>query len=115
MSDRRVLLGTGAVIVGVGSALLTGSGVAAADTTDTDPGSTAATASAETSASTSGTKARRATTRAKDAAPATSTASSETAQQAPAARGTGRVSPERVRRAAKNTSPVTDSPNAAAP
>ena len=113
MSDRRALLGTGAVIVGVGSALLSGAGAAAADTTDTDTGSTAATASAESSAgATSGARARRATTRSKDA---TSAAPSETAQQAPAARGTGRVSPERVRRATKNTAPVTDSPTASTP
>ena len=113
MSDRRALLGTGAVIVGVGSALLSGAGAAAADTTDTDTGSTAATASAESSAgATSGARARRATTRSKDA---TSVAPSETAQQAPTARGTGRVSPERVRRATKNTAPVTDSPTASTP
>jgi lipocalin len=121
MSDRRILLGAGAVIVGVGSALLSGAGAAAADTADTDTGSTAATAPAETPAgSTSGAKARRSTTRSKDAAPtapsdAVSAASSETAQQAPAARGTGRVSPERVRRVPKNTSPVADSPSSSAP
>ena len=118
MSDRRVFLSAGAVVVGVGSALLSGAGVAAADTTDTDTGGTAATAQAETSAdSTPEPKARRATTRSRDASSkdGAPTASSETAQQAPASRGVGRVSPERVRRATKNTSPVTDTPPAASP
>ena len=38
MADRRVLLGTGAVLVGVGSALISANGIAAADTPDTDAG-----------------------------------------------------------------------------
>ena len=36
MGDRRILLGTGAVLVGLSSALITGTAVAAADTGGTD-------------------------------------------------------------------------------
>ena len=68
MGDRRILLGTSAVLVGVGSALISGTGVAAADTVDSDTGGSASTTSANMSTtSTPGTKARRAVTRAKAA------------------------------------------------
>ena len=36
MGDRRILLGTSAVLVGLSSALITGTAVAAADSGDTD-------------------------------------------------------------------------------
>ena len=50
MADRRALLGTGAVIVGVGSALISGTGIAAADTPDSDTGGTPSSTSADSSA-----------------------------------------------------------------
>ena len=115
MGDRRILLGTSAVLVGVGSALISGTGVAAADTVDSDTGGPASTTSANTSTtSTTGTKARRAATRAKAAsavAAAAASTSSDTAEQAapPAARGSVRASTDRVRSAPKNISPVTRS------
>ena len=122
MGDRRVLLGTGAVLVGVGSALLAGSGVAAADTTDTDTGGTAASASAESKAGpATDTKARRGATRSRAAAAAPAAAASnaapKTAQSEPAAaaRSTGRISPDRISRAAKNAAPVADTQSAATP
>ena len=113
MGDRRILLGTGAVLVGVGSALISGTGVAAADTVDSDSGGPASTTSANAStSSTPGTKSRRAATRAKAssaAAAAAAATSSDTAEQAApaAARGSVRASTARVRTAPKNISPVT--------
>ena len=41
MGDRRVVLGTSAVLVGLGSALISGAAVAAADTGETGPADTA--------------------------------------------------------------------------
>jgi len=81
MADRRVVLGTGAVLVGVGSALISGAGIAAADVPDTDTGaaSTATDSSTASSAATS----RSATTRSRV-----------------------RAAAERPSRAAKNDSPV---------
>ena len=50
MGDRRALLGTGVVLVGVGSALLSGGAVASADTTDPDTAGQSGVAASETSA-----------------------------------------------------------------
>ena len=119
MGDRRILLGTSAVLVGVGSALISGTGVAAADTVDSDSGGPTSTTSANTSTtSTPGIKARRAATRAKaSSAPAAAAAStsSDTAEQStgPAARGSVRASTDRVRSAPKNISPVVGEADAA--
>ena len=62
MGDRRVLLGTSAVLVGLGSALVSGTAVASADTADTAPKSPDASAGAATDrgAPSSATRARRA-------------------------------------------------------
>jgi len=58
MTDRRFLLGTGAVLVGVGTALISGTGIASADTPDTDAGGSGSSTSASGASST--TTARRA-------------------------------------------------------
>ena len=44
MVDRRVSLGVGAILAGVGSALISAAGIAAADTPDTAPGTSSASA-----------------------------------------------------------------------
>ncbi|MGI9162218.1 MAG: hypothetical protein ACR2JI_04740, partial [Mycobacterium sp.] len=67
MVDRRALLGTGAVLVGMGSALLTTTAVAAADSGDIDSGQQASAPSAVTS--NTATSTRRAAARAGAAAP----------------------------------------------
>ncbi|MEI6699533.1 MAG: lipocalin family protein [Mycobacterium sp.] len=86
MADRRALLGTGAVIVGVGSALISGAGVAAADTPDTDAGG--ASTSADSSVASSATNSR--------GAGSTATATGTRA----------RAGADRSSRAAKNVSPA---------
>jgi hypothetical protein len=47
MGKRRALLGTGAVVVGVGSALISGTGVAVADTAESDAGAASSAAPAD--------------------------------------------------------------------
>ena len=106
MGKRRVLFSTGAVLVGVGSALISGTGVAGADTTEaadsTGAAGTSAGAAARSSTADSGTRSRRATTRPKPVASASSAAARDSAPTAQR-----RPSTERVRRAAKNVSRVT--------
>ncbi|MDA0253211.1 MAG: hypothetical protein O3A42_20105, partial [Actinobacteria bacterium] len=62
MGDRRVLLGTSAVLVGLGSALITGTAVASADAGETDskPDTSAANTSAASEASAPSQTSRRA-------------------------------------------------------
>ena len=116
MGKRRVMIGTGAVLVGMGSALISGTGVAAADTTEaagsTEAADTTAGAAADATASDTGTRSRRATTRPKPvtgAPPVAATDSAPAAEQAAPTNGRGsvRTSTERAGRAPKNVSPVT--------
>jgi len=93
MTDRRFLLGTGAVLVGVGSALISGTGIASADTPDTDAGG--ASASADSSGSSSATKSRGA--------------------DQTAARPRVRSGADRLSRAAKNASSVVSASAVAPP
>ena len=116
MSDRRVLLGTGAVLVGVGSALISGTGVAVAETADSDAGTASSASATDSSAAAesaapASTPPRRGTAGATGATrePAAATANSAPAaeQSAPAAtRTTVRAGTERARRAARNISPA---------
>ncbi len=105
MGKRRALLGTGAVVVGVGSALISGAGVAVADTAESDAGaaSSAARADASAPARTVPRRATGAATGATSEPVADSEASAE--RSAPtASRTTVRAGADRSRRAARNTS-----------
>ena len=118
MGDRRALLGTGAVIVGVGSALISGTGVAAADNAESDAGaaSSAAPADASAPARTAPRRGTAAATGATSQPAADSEASAE--RSAPSAtRTTVRAGTERARRAARNTSPAarSEAPAAVSP
>ena len=107
MGDRRALLGTGAVIVGVGSALISGAGVAAADTAESDAGaaSSAAPAEAPAPARTAPRRGNAASMGATSEPVADSEASAERSVPT-ATRTTVRAGAERSRRAARNTSPA---------
>ena len=83
MVDRRALLSTGAVLVGMGSALLATTAVAAADSGDSDSGQQASAPSA--AASTGATSTRRTATRAATAAPSANRATRRAAAAATAA------------------------------
>ena len=104
MGDRRVLLGTSAVLVGLGSALVSGTAVASADTADTAPKSPDASAGAATDrgAPSSATRARRAGT---SAVPAPAAAINDT----PSARVPGVSRTARPTRASKPSGQTTPS------
>ena len=108
MGKRRDLFGTGAVMVGVGSALISGAGVAAADTAESDAGAASSAAPTDASSAATGTKARRGSAAARPATSEPAADSEATAgRSAPtAARTTVRAGTERARRAARNTSPA---------
>lgn len=113
MGDRRVLLGTSAVLVGLGSALITGTAVASADAGETDskPDRSASNTSASGSeASAPAPASRRAATRSRAAvapAPAAST------DEATARRSGNRAA--RVPAAPTDSIPTADSRPAAVP
>jgi lipocalin len=111
MSERRFVLGTGAVLVGVGTALLSGTGVAGADVGDTDtagqqPTNSSAQASTPSPAANAGKGRRGAAAKSPTDAGATND-SSRSARVPQAARASSAVQPDR---ASKNRAPVTPNP-----
>ncbi|MEX0580217.1 MAG: hypothetical protein WD228_03820, partial [Mycobacterium sp.] len=86
MGDRRVLLGTSAVLVGLGSALISGTAVAAAETGDSKPDTSTSAGESSAPAATE----RRANTRTR---PAPAAASDDDASVAPTPTATRGVRP----------------------
>ncbi|MCX6480261.1 MAG: lipocalin family protein [Mycobacterium sp.] len=110
MRERRAVLGTGAVLVGMGTALLSGTAVAAADSGEDTGQPTDASAAPAAQASSSAPTRRSAANRTKTPAPATS------ADEAQADRATGVAGSDRVRvRSPKNIAPAPSAATAPAP
>ncbi len=110
MRERRAVLGTGAVLVGMGTALLSGTAVAAADSGEDTGQPTDASAAPAAQASSSAPTRRSAANRTKTPAPVTS------ADEAQADRATGVAGSDRVRvRSPKNIAPAPSAATAPAP
>ena len=111
MGERRVLLGTSAVLVGMGTALLSGTAVAAADTGDdtaAQPGDTSAAPAAQ--AESAAPVRRSPANRTRTPAPAPS------ADEAESGRATGAAGPDRLRlRSPKSTTAAPSAATAPSP
>jgi len=100
MGDRRILLGTSAVLVGLSSALITGTAVAAADSGDTDSrqaDNSAAPAAGSDSVTSTSTPRRAATPQRTAASPAPSAATGDAPSQQASSTTRGQAGSGRVR------------------
>jgi len=114
MSERRFVLGTGAVLVGVGTALLSGAGVAGADVGDSDTAGqqpTTSSAQAPTSSPTANVgKGRRGAAATETKAPTDAAATNDTSRSARVPQAARAASAVRPHRASKNRAPAAPNP-----